>query len=184
MNEVTLSQGEKLILLMLCDIHTHLKIQGGVDADLISEAIYSGHLWGLAYHSHGVFGPKEIPDTHVRETGHILSMWQRLEQSYDNLDASQTASVDAEIKSAGGRIKFPGFDGNTESEHLGIARFLIDNLEDFSQFKGRSLDSHLPLSLDRYRRMLPAYDAILKERSNLDFTPEQIIEVISARVKT
>src|ERR1039458_7871123 len=42
-----LSQGEKLILLMLCEIQEHLKIEGGTNTKLIQEAILSGNLWGL-----------------------------------------------------------------------------------------------------------------------------------------
>ena len=36
-----LSQGEKLILLMLCEIQEHLKIEGGTNTKLIQEAILS-----------------------------------------------------------------------------------------------------------------------------------------------
>jgi len=44
---VKLSQGEKLILLMLCEIQEHLKLKGDTNTELIKEAIYSGNLWGL-----------------------------------------------------------------------------------------------------------------------------------------
>lgn len=43
--EVTFSPGEKLILLMLADLHDHLKIKSETDTKLLRAAIHSGNVW-------------------------------------------------------------------------------------------------------------------------------------------
>src|ERR1700687_3899114 len=68
-----LSQGEKLILLMLCEIQEHLKLKGETNTELVKQAIYSGNLWGLDWGMPGVFHGSEIPDNVVREMANILS---------------------------------------------------------------------------------------------------------------
>ena len=40
-----------------------------------------------------------------------------------------------------GDARFSGFDGNNELEYISVARFLIDHLDSFTDFKGRDLDS-------------------------------------------
>ena len=75
-----LSDGEKLILLMLSDIHDRLTADGEFNTKLIREAIYSRNLWGLSWGMPGVFESKEDPPV-VKETVDILSMWRRLEES-------------------------------------------------------------------------------------------------------
>jgi len=44
-----LSDSEKLILVMLAEIHKHLGIEGGIDPDFVQEAIHSGNVWGLQW---------------------------------------------------------------------------------------------------------------------------------------
>ena len=53
-----------------------------------------------------------------------------------------------------------GFDGNHEVEYLGAARFLIDELDRFSRFKGRGLNSHSQLSVQRYRQMFRVFEPL------------------------
>ena len=76
--------------------------------------------------------------------------------------------------------KFPGFDANNEAEHLGIARFLIDDLERFSRFAGRELNSHAQ-SIDGYRRMLQVFLPMRETLVGHGLSDTQIIEILSAR---
>jgi uncharacterized protein len=46
-----LSDGEKLILLMLADMYKGMKIKGDFDPDFISSTIHNNHLWGFDWHS-------------------------------------------------------------------------------------------------------------------------------------
>ncbi len=43
--QIKLSDGEKVILLMLCEIQEHLEVKGETDTGLVKEAICSGNLW-------------------------------------------------------------------------------------------------------------------------------------------
>ena len=54
------------------------------------------------------------------------------------------------------RVVFAGFDGNNESSQLGIARFLIEDMDRFEKFKGRDLNAHHPTEA-RYRQMVKLF---------------------------
>ena len=60
-----------------------------------------------------------------------------------------------------GDARFSGFDGNNELEYISVARFLIDHLDSFTDFKGRDLNSHMP-SIDRYSRMFLVFEPMRK----------------------
>jgi uncharacterized protein len=174
-----LSQGEKLILLMLCEIQEHLKIEGGTNTKLIQEAIFSGNLWGLDWGLPRVFHDTETPPEVVGETGYILAMWDRLEQSFDNLAPSDKEWLAKHAEPFGRNVRFPGFDGNDEASYINAARFLIDSLERFQHFKGRDLNAHIP-TLAAHRRMLSIFDPILQQVLHRDFNAAQIAEVVAA----
>src|SRR5258708_35457786 len=46
--DIKLGDGEKLILLMLCDLFKSLKPKSHTDPELIEQAIYWGHSWRLS----------------------------------------------------------------------------------------------------------------------------------------
>ncbi len=70
-------------------------------------------------------------------------------------DGTLSANDQHSVTSAFPTHRFVGFDSNTESERLGIARYLIEKMDHFPSFVGRSLNSHMPI-LDSYLRMLTA----------------------------
>ncbi len=177
---IKLSDGEKLILLMLSEIHEHLQIENGTNTALVKEAIYSGNLWGLDWGMPGVYHGTETPEEIVREMVHILAMWQRLEESFSGLNAKDKEWL-AKESDLGKDVKFYGFDGNdhTEVQYISAARFMIEHLDRFPIFKGRDLNAHMPI-LQAYRRMLPVFEPILMEVSNRDFSAAQIAKVLDA----
>ena len=151
---VQLSDGEKLITSMLCDLYKHHKINGDIDPLFVEEALLGGHYWGLKWRYPGIFDVQADNNMEtVHEVGDILEVWWFLEQSYANLSKKDKDRVKKEAEPFGQRVVFPGFDGNYESEHLNIAHFLINKLERFVEFKDRDLNSHAPL-IDGYRCMV------------------------------
>jgi hypothetical protein len=63
-----LSDREKLILLILCEIQDHLEMKGmkaETDTQLVKEATYSGKLMGIKVGLHGVFHDHETPESIV-----------------------------------------------------------------------------------------------------------------------
>ena len=175
-----LSNGEKLILLMLCQIQEHLKMKDETDTALVKEAIHSGNLWGLEWGMPGVFHGSETSEEIVTEMVHILAMWQRLEESFNSLNAKDKEWL-ANESDLGRDVKFHGFDGNDKIEvhHISSARFMIDHLDRFEIYKGRDLNAHMP-TLKAYRRMLPVFEPILMQVSNQDLSKEQIQQVLDA----
>lgn len=181
-SEIKLSQGEKLILLMLCDIQKHLKMKGDLDHVLIEEAILSGNLWGLNIGLPGIFHGYETSEAVVDETARILQMWERLEQSYNALTKEGKDQLADKPGMFGKTLAFLGFDGNNESEYLNAMGFYVDHLDRFQHFKGRAnLNAHMP-TLEMHRRMLRVFNPILDRVLNQDFTPEQIAQVIAEAV--
>ncbi|HLX83776.1 MAG TPA: YfbU family protein [Terriglobales bacterium] len=175
-----LSQGEKLILLMLCEIQEHLKVKGDTDTELVKDAIISGNLWGLEWGLPGVFHGSETPDNIVSETVKILAMWQRLEQSFNGLSPQDKGWL-ASNSALGSDVRFHGFDGNdqTEVQYISAGRFLVERLKRFDEFKERDFNAHMP-TLDAYRRMLAVFDPILHRVLNKDFSAAQIAKVLDA----
>lgn len=177
---VRLSDGEKLILLMLRDLHKHLKVKGEIDPDFVAEAIAGGHYWGLRWRYSGIFHDYEDSEKTVTEVVDVLDMWVFLESSHGKLSQKDKAQIESEAGPLGKNVRFPGFDGNNETEHLGIARFLIDDLERFSSFKGRDLNSHSP-SIEAYRRMVRAFGPMREHLVGRGLSAAEIIAVLNER---
>ena len=141
--EVKITDGERLMLVMLADIHTHLKVKGEIKPDFIMDAIYGGHYWGLAWGHPGLFDGQEDSAQNVSEVVDVLNMWSLIESGYAALSAKDKSLVEKEAAPFGKNPRFPGFDGNNETEHMGIANFLIKKLEGFANFAGRDLNSQM-----------------------------------------
>jgi len=175
---MNLTDGEKLILTLLCDIHSHLKIENGVDSKLIQEALSGGHLQALKDEYSGIFDVSEKPKEVVKEVEDILFMWLMLERGYASLSPGDKERVRNAANVSDASVRFHGFDGNNEGEYFSTARFVVRQLGKFQEFKGRDLNSHMP-SIEMYRRMLAAFHTS-KFREG-EMVIDQIIDVLKAR---
>lgn len=112
---------------------------------------------------------EEVPASICREVLDIMSMYEFLQMSYDDL--SDKDGVEERD------VLFPGFDGNNESDHLGYANFYCSqrrfghlrfgSLGEHSRIEEQfeitvDLNSHFP-SLEVYRRMLHPWLAFKAE---------------------
>ena len=154
-----LSDGEKLITSLLCEMYKHLKIDSDIDPSFVEEVLYGGHYWGLKWQYPGIFDVEADRIETVHEVVDVLNVWWFLEQSYARLSEKDKDRVKKEAEPFGDHVVFRGFDGNEEIEYLNIAQFLIDKLNRFVDFRGRDLNSHMP-SLDWHRRMVRAFKPI------------------------
>jgi len=177
--EIRLSDGEKLITLMLCELYKHLKIKSALDPTFVEDAIHQGHLWALGWRYSGIFHGNEASKPTLQEVVDILDMWSALERGYTKLSRKDKDRVKAEAEPFGKHVVFSGFDGNDEGEHLGVASFLINKLERFSQFQGRDLNSHCPL-LNAYRRMTNVFEPMRANLIGQELTASQIIDILRA----
>lgn len=170
-----LSDGEKLILIMLADLYEKLGVKGEIDPAFVRDAITSEQTWGLHWKYHGIpFDEKKDPHE-VKEVCDILQMWSVIEASYKDLSDDDKLLVKASYQHSA--VKFDGFYLNNETEHYGIAKFLITKLDRFAEFKDHYLNSHSH-SLTRHRSQLHRFDAVYDNRGGDLLTAEEIIKII------
>lgn len=175
-----LTNPEKLILLMLSEIQEKLGINDDT-TKLITKSIYSNNTWALSWELNGVVGdsPDETPKE-VKEVFDILDMWGFIEDSYSSLNQSDKDKIEQEAEPFGKYVRFIGFDGNNETEHLSVARFLIEDMNRFSHFKGRELNSHSP-SLNSNLNMFSIFEQIRPKLDGRLLHVDEIIEILKAK---
>lgn len=171
-----ITNSEKLILLMLSELYDKLGVDDGIDPDFIRSAIFSDNTWGIPWKYAGIpFKGQETPEI-VNKVLDILDMWSTLERSYADLSEDSKSFVE---KEAGPFPKFLGFDGNEESEYMGIASFLVNDLDRFEEFKGQNFNSHCP-SIDSYQRMLEVFKPFLKIPNFQLLSKQNIVNILKA----
>lgn len=175
------SDGEKLITLMLCKLFEHLKISGEFDTDFISSAIYGGHYWALEWDLQSIYPSQVDRLSAVNEVTDFLDMWRFLEEGYAALSEAEKANVEAATDGYGAPVNFPGFDGNNETEHMVIAKFLVEKMGRFERFGGnRSLNSHSE-KIDQYRSMFAVFEPIRAKLIKRGLSADEIVAVLNAR---
>ncbi len=178
-----LSDGEKLLATMLVDVIKGLKIKTNTNVDLVQNVIHGGHYWALGWEMPGIFHGHVDKRSRVSFVVDVLDMWEFIEEAFEKFDEVQKSQLAKLAAPFGKYVIFPGFDGNNETEHISIARFLIDDLSRFSRFKERKqdLNSHHP-TLETYGNMYRVFEPI---RKTLIFgkamSVEQLAEILNAR---
>lgn len=174
-----MTDGEKLILLMLCELYEKTGIEGEIDPSFVKSALFGNHLWGIPWEYSGIpFEEREIPDS-VKLVVDILEMWSFIEFSYQKLSESEKEKLEIETKPFGKEPMFTGFDGNNETEYMSIANFIINHLDRFQEFKGRSMNSHYP-SIATYLRMLDVFRPKRNKMAHGGLCYSDICEILKA----
>jgi len=166
-----LSVGERLILAMLADVAKATAPNGQTDPDFVMSAIYGGHYWAFDYEV-GLIHQHVDRREFVTEVVDTLDMWSFIEEAADRY-------AKADLEALPRLPVFPGFDGNHETEHLGIARFFIEKMGRFERFKGRGLDSHSEVTA-RYRRMVAKFEPIRATLIGRPMTLDELATVLRA----
>lgn len=148
-----LRPADKLIILMLTEIYDHLKVQGETDTAFLRNAIFGGHNWALDWQLPGITQTVTTPETVVRRTVDLLDMYDMLERSFEALPTEGRTGIEDWA------IQFRGFDGNNESDHMSVARFLVEQMDRFTRFAGRDFNSHAPV-LEIAERMYAVYEPL------------------------
>lgn len=178
--ELHFSDGERLMILMLCDLYKQLKVSGDFKAELIEDAVLGGDLWALEWELPGVFHGHQTDPRDVSPVVDILFMWEVLEGSYAKLTKKDKDRIKAADVPFGSHVSFIGFDGNNESTQFGITLFLVEKMNRFSRFKGRELNSHIP-ELDTYLYMNEKFQTSRdKWSAGKDLDADAIIEILKA----
>ncbi|WP_340265394.1 YfbU family protein [Sphingobium mellinum] len=152
-----MSDGERLILVMLAEVMEALKLDREIDPSLVKSLVINNDGWALARKYPGIFESQAPSDEVVSETTNILWMWGIIESSIQKLSGAEADEAKTWHWTA-----FAGFDANNDP-HYGVAQTMIQDLEEFSTSrKGVNLNSHSQTSLPRYRQMFAKFDGYVK----------------------
>jgi uncharacterized protein len=177
---VRFSDGEKMLMLMMRDMFKALKVKDpDTDADFLAEVIYGGHYWAPKWKMTGVFHDHVDNPRDVSHVVNVLDMWSFIEEAYEKFSAEQKAAIAEQVGPWAKHVEFTGFDGNHESSQMGIARFLIEDMNRFSRFKGRELNSHLP-TYSRYRRMVELFEPMRATLIGHGLSADQVATLLKA----
>lgn len=172
-----ITDGEKLIILMLSELYEKLEINGEIEPDFIKSAIFSNNTWSIPWKYAGIPFEEQSTPKIVKEVLNILDMWSFIERGFSELTDDERAFVEAEASPFGKDPKFPGFDGNNEAEYMGTASFIVNELDRFSEFKERYFNSHCPM-IEAYNRMLSVYDQIIKRQHYQTLAAQDIVNIL------
>ena len=179
-----LTNPEKLILLMLSELHEKVGVKDGTDTKLLKRAIYSDNTWALDWEMQGVVGDKSEPTPpEVTDVVNVLDMWSFIEEAYEKFDAPSRDKVKVGAAPFGEHVTFTGFDGNNESRHMSIARFLVQDMDRFTRFKKRDLNSHHP-SIEGLLRMSEVFEKIRPTLADRGLSADEVIQLLNARRHT
>ena len=178
---MTLTDGEMLILLMLCDIYISAGIKGEIDPIFIKKALLDGHLWSLRWKYPSIIGGNRAEDPSVvLEAFSILVMWSDMHRAYARLAKDEQERVMLEAKDTDDKFAFAGFGVDNEKEHLSVAIFMVEQLGLFSELKNSDMYSELG-RLDGYRLMLAIYSPISKDLGSNLLSAEDLIVIFKTR---
>ncbi|PUE62500.1 hypothetical protein B9Z45_04020 [Limnohabitans sp. 2KL-17] len=174
------TNAEKLIVTMLADLHEKLEIDE-VNTKLIKQAIYSNNTWALSWELPGIVGdPPEPTPPEVSLIVDILDMWSFIEEAHERFDATEKSALEAKADPFGKHVAFSGFDGNNESEYMSIANFLVKEMNRFTRFADRDLNSHCQV-IDGYQRMLAKFLEIRPKLDGRGLSIDEMADVLNAR---
>lgn len=178
--QLEISNVEKLMLYLLCDIHEKVEADRELDPKLIRRALLYGHTWGLEM-EYGNFFPTVGDNRDIKsEVVDMLDMFNFVEAAVERL----TEEERQRLTDAVGHLdlaRFTGFDGNHELEHASVMSFMVEDMGRFSRFKDRAhLNSHSE-RLTRYRRMVAAFEPIRPRLAGRELSVSELSEIIDAR---
>jgi uncharacterized protein YfbU (UPF0304 family) len=176
---MNLSEGERLILVMLCDIHKALNLKGVIDPDALKPMILEAEQHGVARAVNGASGEHRDRTAVASEVSEILDMWSAIERGYKHLTVDEKREVEIGAGPLGRGVRFSGFDCECEIEYRDIAHVLIEEAGQFDRFQGRNLDAHMP-ALAGYRRMLRLYGPMRSVSGDRRLDVQQIIALANA----
>lgn len=163
-----LTDGERLIVVMLAEVMEALKLNEEINPSLVKTLAFNHDDWAIEHKYSGIFRSEAPQDAEVSETIDILWMWGIVEDRIADL-----AGAEADEAKGWPFAKFRGFDGNHD-RHYGIARTLINDLEQFGDFKGRDVNSHSQATLPRYRTMYAKFDQFITANQGGPLTVDQL----------
>lgn len=172
------TDGERVILAMLAEIH-EATTEKGEFRERVMDALWGGHWWSFKWNTSLLHDHVDKVED-VIFVNDVLDMWSFLEERLANLTPEERAKVDDEAAPWGSRAKFNGFDGNNESELIGIARHIMGDGMSWRRFEDHELNSHCP-TRSTYGRMLAAWKPIRPRLADRPVSVDELIAVLKAK---
>ena len=147
------------------------------DVELIEQAIYGGHFWALDWEMSGILHNHVDDPKRVHLVVDVMDMWSFIERACKNYGAVEKQRLVDEVGPWAKEPKFAGFDGNYEGEYMGIAQFLVQKLNRFEDFKGRSMNSHSP-TVARYGKMAALFETIRPGLIGRELSADEVIRLL------
>lgn len=153
------TDAEKLILLMLSDLHEFNGIDR-INTKLLRSALSTNNSWALNW---------EIPDLGLDlndtpkeavDVVNFMYMWAILEDAWHTFPENIKENITNTIH-IGKTVKFPGFHSTDEFELYTIAKLFVDDMGRFERYKGRDLNSHAPMR-KLYEKMYSIFEKYVK----------------------
>ena len=170
--KIELTDKERLFLANQHEILGHLDTDNSDYHLKLAEQLRDGHKW-LYSQSFDNFS-ENLPDDDAELVLNILQIYEIIQDAYDGLSDKSLISEH--------QIKFPGFDGNNESEYVSFARFYVTRINRFPWFSEREFNSHIH-SVDTYKRMLRIFNDVYDPVHGDDhLNAQQIISIMNEKI--
>lgn len=155
---------EKVILLMLCEMHRHLGIQGEFNALRVQEYISKDLSWMIDRYINRTLSKKNVIENNYEELYSILQAWIVVEREINRLEEEAGQIVIAREDPRYSR-RYTGFNPITETSFFEDAAFLINSAypEEFCTLANRE-DSSDAMRIYYYRRILSRFREIAGEK--------------------
>lgn len=162
--KIELTDKDRLFLANQHEILAHLDTDNSEYHLKLAEQLKNGHKW-LYEQSFDSFD-ENLSDENANLVLDILQVYEMIQDAYDSLE-DKTGIDESEVK-------FPGFDGNNETEFMGF----VDSLERDNRFtdviKKGHRNSHSQ-KVRRYESMINKWEEFGKPYS---LTKEQLFEIL------
>lgn len=171
---MNLTQGERLIIVMLSEVMEALKLNKEIDPTLVKTLAIDNDGWALQRKYHGLFESIAPSDEVVKETTDILWMFGIIESSIAKLTGDE-----AEAAKGWHYNKWHGFDANNDP-HYGVARTMIETLGEFADSrKDGNINSHSQTSLPAYRAMYAKFEGYVNAGQAAPLSFEALRDICS-----
>jgi len=151
-----LKDSEKLIILMLSDLHDEVGLTK-VDTKFLRSAIRTDNAWAISWEVPCMKPNHEDVPSEAIDVINYMDMWGVLEESWSRYseDEKNLVIISSPL---GKNARFPGFDRREESKYFEIATLFVEDMGRFQRYKSRDLNSHTPMC-KVYARMYKVYEA-------------------------
>lgn len=176
-HSVQLSDGEKLIIAMIADLSKD-KSKREIDTKGIMDALYGGHYWALKWEHEWLLNDYQDKPGAVSFVVDVLDMWSFIEEACEKFTNEQLQQIADTLGYSEPVFAFAGFDGNYETEYMGIVQHLVESMGRFARFKGRSFNSHMP-KVARYAVMTKLFEPMRRNLGHRrSLSVDEVIELL------